>query len=209
MVITPNEVYTPDWGFFFTESMGSLKVVFNSGWVTLASLKRRPMGLINLSCFGGFLVKFSPTKQILLILLFQHFLFLLPDRMISNISASVMGLTFWTGTDHFPAFSLRFCLIMLVNTLEFLCCYRSIRYAGTAPYWISSTRLLAFFSSCYFIVFFICIFCLNLSLLKSLALRPLRVCDFLAIILVFLAYFFLLFSGASSLYPNLFLWRSM
>lgn len=85
--MTPSDVNTFDCGFFFTESIGSLNVVFNYGWVTFASLNLKPIGRINLSCLGGFLVKFYPTKQILLILLFQHFLFLFPDLITSNISA--------------------------------------------------------------------------------------------------------------------------
>jgi hypothetical protein len=127
LVITPKDVNVFDCGFFFTDRIGSLKVVFNYGCVTFACLNRRPIGLMNLSCFGGFLVKFYPTKVILLILLFQHFLFLFPDRITSNISASVIGLTFSTGTDHLPAFSFLFCLTILVKTLEFLCCSRSMR----------------------------------------------------------------------------------
>ena len=148
-------MYVFDCGFFFTERMGNLKVVLSSGWVTLASLKRRPMGRMNRSNFGGLRVKFSPTNVILLILLFQHFLFLLPDLITSNISASVMGFTFSTGTAHLPAFSLRFCLTMLVRILEFFCCSLSMRYAGTAPSSTFSTLLLEFFYSCSLMVFFI------------------------------------------------------
>ena len=154
-VTTPNDVKVFDCGFFFTERIGSLNVVFSYGWVTFASLNLRPIGLMNLSCFGGFLVKFYPTKQILFILLFQHFLFLFPDLITSNISASVIGLTFSTGTDHLPAFSFLFCLTMLVRTLEFFCCYLSIKYVGMAPSSMSSTLLLAFFYSWALIVFFI------------------------------------------------------
>ena len=47
-----------DWGFFLIDKIGSLKVVLSSGWVTFACLNLRPIGLINLSCFGGFRVKF-------------------------------------------------------------------------------------------------------------------------------------------------------
>lgn len=161
--------------------------------MTLAYLNRRPIGRINLSCFGGLRVKFSPTKHTLLILLFQHLRFRFPERITSNISASVIGLTLSTGTSHLPAFYLRFCLTMFVKTFEFLCCYLSIRYAGTAPSSIGYALLFAFFSSCYLIVFFICIFCLKRSLLKILALMPRSDCAFLDIILVFRAYFFLLF----------------
>lgn len=127
LVITPKVVYVFDWGFFFTPNIGNLKVVFSSGWVTLASLKRKPMGLMNRSCFGGFLVKFSPTKHTLFILRFQHLRFLFPERMTSNISASDIGLTFSRGTFHLPAFSFLFCLTIFVKTFEFFCCSLSIR----------------------------------------------------------------------------------
>ena len=208
-VITPNDVYVLDCGFFFTDRIGNLKVVWSYGWVTFAYLNLNPIGLMNLSCFGGFLVKFSPTKHTLFILLFQHFLFLLPDLITSNISAYVIGLTFSTGTDHFPAFYFLFCFTMLVKTFEFLCCYLSIRYAGTAPSWISSTLLFAFFSSWALMVFFIWIFSLNRSRLKILALMPLNVLAFLEIILDFLASFFLRFYSASSLSPYRFLCNYM
>jgi len=47
----------------------------------LASLNRRPIGRMKRSCFGGLRVKFYPTKQILLILRFQHLRLRLPDRI--------------------------------------------------------------------------------------------------------------------------------
>jgi hypothetical protein len=57
----------------------------------------------------------------------------LPDRMILNISSSLMALTFSTGTFHLPAFSLRFYLIMLLSTFVLFTSFLSSRYAGTAP----------------------------------------------------------------------------
>lgn len=41
--------------------------------------------------------------------------------------------TFGIGTSHLPAFSLRFCLTVLLNTLARLTPSRSSKYAGTAP----------------------------------------------------------------------------
>ena len=41
-VITPNDVYIGDVGFFFTPIMGRWKVAFNSGCVTCALLNLRP-----------------------------------------------------------------------------------------------------------------------------------------------------------------------
>ena len=61
-VITPKFVYSDEDGFFFTPKISRQKVVFNSGWVTCAFLKRRPVGRINLSYFGAFLVYESPTN---------------------------------------------------------------------------------------------------------------------------------------------------
>lgn len=78
LVMTPKLVKRLDYGFFLTESKSKASVVFNSGWVTLAFLNLRPVGLINLSYLGGFLVKLSPTKVTLLIFLFHAFYFLLP-----------------------------------------------------------------------------------------------------------------------------------
>lgn len=41
--------------------------------------------------------------------------------------------TLGIGTSHFPAFSFRFCLTVLLNTLALLTPSRSSKYAGTAP----------------------------------------------------------------------------
>ncbi len=126
-VITPNDVYVFDCGFFFTPNIGNLNVVFNSGCVMFAYLNRRPIGRMKRSCFGGLRVKLSPTKHTLFILRFQHLRLRLPERITSNISAYVIGFTFSRGTFHFPAFYLRFCFIIFVKTLEFFCCSLSIR----------------------------------------------------------------------------------
>lgn len=154
-------------------------------------------------------MKLSPTKHTLFILRFQHLRLRFPERITSNIYASVIGFTFSRGTFHLPAFYFLFCLIILVKTLEFFCCYLSIKYAGIAPSYIGYAFPFAFFYSCSLIVFFICIFCLNLSLLNILALIPRRVCAFLDITLVFLAYFLRRFYYASNLSPNLFCRSSM
>merc|ERR1712160_113807 len=50
------------------------------------------------SNFGGFLVKFCPTKVTLVTIRFQALALRLPDRITLNISASLMGFTFSTGT---------------------------------------------------------------------------------------------------------------
>ena len=61
------------WGIFFTPSIGRQKVAFSSGCVTWAFLKRKPIGLMNLSYLGGFWVKPSPTKQTLVTIFFYVF----------------------------------------------------------------------------------------------------------------------------------------
>ena len=69
------------WGIFFTPSIGRQKVAFSSGCVTWAFLKRKPIGLMNLSYLGGFRVKPSPTKHTSVTFLFHAFLFLFPVRI--------------------------------------------------------------------------------------------------------------------------------
>lgn len=118
-VMTPSPVYNCDCGFFLTPKISNWKVVFNSGWVTFAFLNLSPVGLMNLSYLGGLRVKFSPTNVTLFIRRFQAFYFLFPERSTWNISASDSALTFSIGTDHLPAFSLRFCLIILLRTFVF------------------------------------------------------------------------------------------
>ena len=73
LVITPRLVNKLDYGFFLTPKILRKNVVFNSGWVTCAFLNLKPVGRIYRSNFGGFLVKFSPTKVTLLIFLFHAF----------------------------------------------------------------------------------------------------------------------------------------
>jgi len=114
--MTPSPVYSFDYGFYFTPSILRQKVALRSGCVTLAFLNLKPVGLINLSYLGGFLVKPSPTKVTLFIFLFHIFLLLLPDLCTVNISASVMALTLAIGTAHLPAFSFLFYLIIFVRT---------------------------------------------------------------------------------------------
>lgn len=74
-VITPSPVYKEDCGFCLTPRISRKNVVFSSGCVTCAFLNRKPDGRINLSYFGGFLVKLSPTNVTLLILRFHNFSF--------------------------------------------------------------------------------------------------------------------------------------
>mmetsp|Transcript_43163 Transcript_43163/g.102425 ORF Transcript_43163/g.102425 Transcript_43163/m.102425 type:complete len:259 (-) Transcript_43163:238-1014(-) len=159
LVTTPSEVYALPLGFFFTPMMSSWKVHFSSGWVTLAFFMRRPDGRMKRSYFGGFRVKFSPTNVTLVTMRFHAFLRRFPDFITLNISFSAMGRTFGSGTSHLPAFSFRFCLIVLLSTLARSTWSLSRRYAGMAP---SLTPSSAFcflsFCSCMAMVFFIVIF---------------------------------------------------
>ena len=127
LVITPRVVYNGDDGFFFTPSIGRQKVAFSPGYVTWAFLKRRPIGLMNLSYLGGFLVKPSPTKQTLVTVLFHALFFLFPVWITFNTSVSPWARTLGRGTSHFPAFSFRFCLIMLESTFALDCPFLSSR----------------------------------------------------------------------------------
>merc|ERR1719486_1137232 len=111
LVITPNEVYIADEGFFFTPKMSKQNVAFRSGCVTWAFFMRRPDGRMNLSYLGGLRVKLGSTKVIFVTTRFQAFFFLFPDAWTRNISSSATARTFGMGTDHFPAFSARFCFI--------------------------------------------------------------------------------------------------
>ena len=70
-----------------------------------------------------------------------------------------MGRTLGSGTSHLPAFSLRFCLMVLERTFARLVCSRSRRYAGMAPGAASSSTLcLLVRSLCCWMVFFIVTF---------------------------------------------------
>lgn len=71
LVITPRDVYIGPFGFFFTPIISRLKVHLSSGWVTWAFVNLRPVGRINRSYLGGFLVKLGPTKVALVIILFH------------------------------------------------------------------------------------------------------------------------------------------
>lgn len=87
LVMTPNDVYNGELGFFLTPIIGNWNVAFNSGWVTCAFVNRNALsdeiifkgkflrqtetgfaenftiGRMNRSYFGGFRVKPSPTKH--------------------------------------------------------------------------------------------------------------------------------------------------
>src|SRR4051812_20511425 len=65
--------------------------------------------------------------------LFQLLVLCLPVLTTLNISSSAIPRTFGRGTFHLPAFSLRFCLIMLERIFARCSPSRSKRYAGTAP----------------------------------------------------------------------------
>ncbi|KAH1022554.1 hypothetical protein HUJ04_011938 [Dendroctonus ponderosae] len=125
LVMTPKLVYMAELGFFLTPMMGKWKVAFSSGWVTCAFLKRKAMGLMNRSNFGGFLVKPSPTNVTLVTIRFQAFLLVFPDRTTRITSESAWARTFGIGTSHLPAFSFLFCLIMFESTLALDCTSRS------------------------------------------------------------------------------------
>mmetsp|Transcript_34586 Transcript_34586/g.84698 ORF Transcript_34586/g.84698 Transcript_34586/m.84698 type:complete len:200 (-) Transcript_34586:305-904(-) len=177
LVSTPSELYMGPLGFFFTPRMSSWNVHLSSGWVMCALVKRRPEGRMKRSYLGGLRVKPGPTKVALVMMRFQLFFWRLPLRMTRNISSSAMGRTFGSGTSHFPAFSLRFCLMVLDSTLARLVCSRSSRYAGMAPGATSSSTLcLLARSLCCWMVFFIVTFSLCRFLAYSLALRPMSFC---------------------------------
>uniref|UniRef100_A0A2M4C634 Putative secreted protein n=1 Tax=Anopheles marajoara TaxID=58244 RepID=A0A2M4C634_9DIPT len=127
LVITPRLVYIGDDGFFFTPIIGRWKVAFSSGCVTCALLNRSAIGRMKRSYLGGLRVKFSPTYVTLVTIRFQAFRRVLPLRITLNTSASDWARTFGIGTSHLPAFSFRFCLIILDSTLALDWMPRSIR----------------------------------------------------------------------------------
>lgn len=102
LVMTPSWVNMGDWGFFLTPIIGKQNVALSSGWVTWAFLNLNPMGRINLSYLGGFLVKSSPTYVTLVTILFHAFFLLLPVRRTLKTSFSPTALTLGRGTVHFP-----------------------------------------------------------------------------------------------------------
>ena len=173
-VITPRDVYIFDCGFLLTPRISRQKVVFSSGCVTCAFLNLSPVGLINRSYLGGFLLKLSPTNVTLLIILFHAFFFRFPDLTTWNISPQLIGFTFGIGTYHLPAFSFRFCLTIFDSSFVLFYSFRSNKQAGSAPFSSSSGALssMACFYSLAFIAFLICTFSLYLCLLYSLALIP-------------------------------------
>mmetsp|Transcript_25737 Transcript_25737/g.76163 ORF Transcript_25737/g.76163 Transcript_25737/m.76163 type:complete len:321 (-) Transcript_25737:215-1177(-) len=159
LVMTPSVEYIVPLGFFFTPMMSRQKVAFSSGCVTCALVIRRPVGLMKRSYFGAFRVKPGPTNVTFVIMRFQLFFMRLPDLSTLNISSSATGRTFGSGTSHLPAFSFRFCLIVLLSTLALSTCSLSSRYAGTAFCGAPSSALCFLsFSSCIAIVFFISAF---------------------------------------------------
>ena len=150
LVITPRVVYIYEDGFFLTPRMSSCTVVWSSGCVTLAFLNRKPIGRIKRSYLGGLRVKPSPTNVTLVTMRFHAFFSRLPVLMTLNISSSATGLTLGTGTDHFPAFSLRFYFTVFERTFARAAPSRSRRYAGRASSALGSFFFFAFasFSEC-------------------------------------------------------------
>merc|ERR1712159_900381 len=73
LVKTPREEYMGPFGFFFTPKISSWNVALSSGWVTCALVKRKPLGRMKRSYFGGFLVKPGPTKVAFVIMRFHDF----------------------------------------------------------------------------------------------------------------------------------------
>ena len=114
-------------GFFFTPKISSWNVALSSGWVTCALVKRKPLGRMKRSYFGGFLVKPGPTKVAFVIMRFHDFFMRFPERITLNISSSATGRTLGSGTSHFPAFSFLFCFTVLDSTLALDVCSRSMR----------------------------------------------------------------------------------
>jgi hypothetical protein len=101
------------------------KKKMNARCVTFAFLNLRAIGLTNLSNFGGFLVKLSPTNVAFVTILFQLLLLLLPVFNTLNISSSAIPLPFGNGTANLAALSFRLCLIALDIALASLCVSRS------------------------------------------------------------------------------------
>ena len=183
-VRTPNWLYIGPCGFFFTEMIGSWKVVFNSGCVTLTFFILNAAGLMNLSIFGGLRVNPSPTNVAFVIIRFQHFFCLLPDFITLKISSWARPLTCGSGTLHLPAFSLRFSFTMFDRTLLRFGSARSIKYGGKAlPSLLTcpapSPPSFAIFWSCIRSFFFISIFSTWRRRFRILALRPRVSCAFL------------------------------
>merc|ERR1719261_968543 len=141
-------------GFFFTPKISKQNVAFSSGCVTWAFFMRSPEGRINRSYFGGLRVKLGSTKVIFVTTRFQAFFLRLPDACTRNISSSATARTLGIGTDHFPAFSARFCLMLFERIFALEVPSLSRRNAGKAA--LSSDvlfRARASFSSWAAIVF--------------------------------------------------------
>jgi len=71
LVMTPREVYIGPLGFFLTPIISRLNVHLSSGCVTWALVNRSPVGRMNRSYFGGFLVKPGPTNVAFVTILFH------------------------------------------------------------------------------------------------------------------------------------------
>jgi hypothetical protein len=87
-------------------------------------VKRMPEGRMKRSYFGGLRVKPSPTNVAFVMTRFHDFFMRLPLFITRKISSSAIGRTLGSGTSHLPAFSLRFCLIVLLRTLARAVCER-------------------------------------------------------------------------------------
>ena len=108
---------------------------------TLRTLvKRMPEGRMKRSYLGGLRVKPSPTNVAFVMTRFHDFFMRLPLFMTRNISSSAMGRTLGSGTSHLPAFSLRFCLMLLLSTLARVVCAGEAQSAPCAQAWNQSTR---------------------------------------------------------------------
>lgn len=110
----------------------------------------------------------------------KELLFRFPEFTTLKTSSSPAARTFGSGTDHFPAFSFRFCLIALLRTLDRACSSRSSKYAGTASEASCFFVPLTVFCWCARIlnktqsyVFWTLIFSKRRALFSILALRPL------------------------------------
>mmetsp|Transcript_20168 Transcript_20168/g.68312 ORF Transcript_20168/g.68312 Transcript_20168/m.68312 type:complete len:264 (+) Transcript_20168:52-843(+) len=203
-VMTPNEVYIGDEGFFLTPIMSKQKVAFSSGCVTCAFFMRKPVGRTKRSYFGGLRVNDSSTKVTLVTTRFQLFFLRFPEACTRNISSSATGRTFGIGTVHLPAFSARFCLMELERILARETPSRSSKYAGTAALPAPSSFLArASRSSCMEMVLRMVAFSLKRFALCSLARRPCTLRANFASSWTARASFLRRFSGASKRSP----WR--
>ena len=101
LVMIPIPVYIDELGFFFTPKIGRQNDP-NLVLETLARFNLNPIGLMNRSYFGAFLVNPGSTKVIFVMTRFQALRFVLPDLWTLKASFSLICRTFGIGTSHLP-----------------------------------------------------------------------------------------------------------